>query len=92
MTRYAVLAALLLAVPAQAAPCADRAAILAELAANYAERPASRGLSVNGLVVELVLAPDGRTWTLLATNPAGITCVITAGEAWQAAPIPGSDS
>lgn len=89
--RAAILA--LLAVPAfgQGTQCAPRAEIVKGLADGYGERPVNAGLANAGNVIEIFASEGGATWTLTVTTPQGVTCVLTAGEAWQPAPIPGED-
>jgi hypothetical protein len=77
------------------APCGDRAALLAQVAKEFGENPTAIGLASNGGVVELLSSTTG-TWTLIitfATRSAapgnGRTCLIAAGEGWQAKePVP----
>lgn len=66
--------------------CAEREALLTSLSREYAEAPKELGLANNGNVVELLTTRDGRTWTMLMTRPDGTSCVIAAGEAWEAVP------
>jgi len=63
--------------------CHNRAVFVDHLAAKYAERPRFRGLAANGFLFEVLTAKSG-TWTALVTTPAGLTCPIAAGDAWQA--------
>jgi len=58
--------------------------VLAEhLKEKYDERPLAFGLNRDGRLLELFATPDGKTWTLLITNPRGLSCVVTSGENWQ---------
>ena len=69
---------------AQATPpmCYDRSEVLSALDGNFAERPVSLGLSLDGRVVELLKSPGG-TWTIIMTAPDGVSCLVTAGKFWQ---------
>ena len=88
-----VLCALTMMIPAAGAPggpgalagqgCAPRAAMLARLAACCAERPVATGLRHNGQLVILTAAPGGR-WSILTSQPDGLTCLLAAGERWRA--------
>jgi hypothetical protein len=80
--------------PAEAAPakvveaasgpvCGDRSKVIDNLSAKYNEEPSAFGVSSNGGLVELLTAPDGKTWTLLFTYPNGPSCFVASGEAWQ---------
>ncbi len=42
----------------------------------------ANGLASTGNLVELLISSGG-TWTILVTNPSGITCVAAVGEDWQ---------
>jgi hypothetical protein len=65
-----------------AAICGDRHAILKSLAQRHEEQPSAVGLSADGGVLEILVAPDGG-WTILVTCPKRPTCVLAVGEAWQ---------
>jgi len=64
------------------AVCGLRAAMLKQLQGNYRETPVSMGLASNGSVLEITRSDSG-TWTILLTNPSGITCLMAAGENWE---------
>lgn len=49
------------------------------------------GLSASGALMELWANRETGTWTLTATNPAGLTCVIGSGDAFDMAPAPPDD-
>lgn len=72
-------------IPAQSV-CAERDVLLSSLQREYSENPTAIGLASNGSVIELLTTPDGQTWTILMTRPDGTSCVIAAGEAWEALP------
>lgn len=90
----APLAALLLLLPlaearAQSPPiCFPRADMLRSLEASFGEKPSAVALADSGSVLELVSAAEGRTWTLLATDPGGRSCVVATGRWWV--PLPGA--
>jgi len=74
---------------AQAAPvCGDRDAILKNLEQRHEELPSAVGLSADGGVLEILVAPDGG-WTILVTYPKRPTCVLAVGEAWQSLQVAG---
>ena len=62
--------------------CGDREKIVAALEQGYGERKSAVALTDSGGLVELYVAADG-SWTLLYTVPAGLTCFLAAGEAWE---------
>lgn len=69
---------------AEASPvCGDRSKVIDSLRAKYSEEPVAVGVTSNGGVIEVLKAPDGKTWTILFTYPAGPTCLVASGEAWQ---------
>jgi hypothetical protein len=79
----------LLAAPADAARlCGDRTAILKQLEQRHEETPQALGLSADGGVLELLVAPSGG-WTILVTYPKRPTCVLAVGQAWQTITLAG---
>jgi len=62
--------------------CSDRGSLMTQLKGKYSEQPKSMGLAANGSVLEVLTAKTG-TWTILLTNPQGITCMIAAGDNWE---------
>lgn len=78
-----------------AGPCYPRDAIHAHLAERYGERPVGVGVTA-GQLVELVVRPDGASWTILVIRPDGLACPVAAGEDWTdvsaPAPEPGERS
>ncbi len=76
------------AVPSGAqAVCKDRGKLMTHLDKTYAEQPAAMGLTSTGAVFELFTSPTG-SWTILVTYPTGpTTCMVAAGENWEALPI-----
>lgn len=71
--------------PAQSASpvCGDRAKVIDSLSAKYSEQPVAVGVTASGGVIEVLKAPDGKTWTILFTYPSGPSCLVASGEAWQ---------
>jgi len=75
---------LMAATPAQAQMlCGERDAVVQSLTAVHGETLRGIGLAHEGAVVEVWAAEDG-AWTITVTLPAGVTCVIGSGEAYQA--------
>lgn len=74
--------ALLLSWPAQAYMCAERETVLKGLS-KYKEAPVSMGLTSNGMVLEILAAREGETWTIIFTRPDGVSCVVATGEYWR---------
>ncbi|MGX1785805.1 hypothetical protein ACWIGM_03660 [Bosea sp. NPDC055332] len=68
-------------------PCADRNTATAQLHELYGERRIGYGLAANGSVIELFAAPNG-SFTLFATLPHGVSCLIATGQSWEPPPDP----
>jgi len=64
-------------------PCMPRDALVKELKRQFGEVVVAQGTS-DGNLVEILMSPDGRTWTLIVTNPNTATCVFGAGQDWEA--------
>lgn len=71
---------------AQQAPagtvCGERSKFLAHLDKNHKEAPTAMGVTASGRVLEVLTSSDG-TWTIIMTHPNGMTCMVTAGQAWE---------
>jgi len=65
------------------AACAPHDALVAQLNGRYAEKLTSLGLSVNGHIMQVYAAADGQSWTIVSTNPAGVSCILASGHHWQ---------
>ncbi len=73
------------AAPAAAQPapvCAMRDDLVLALDRAHGELLVSRGLSIDGVVIELLVSPATATWTLIETYPAGHACIVTSGDDW----------
>lgn len=85
----AVLAAFLIPLPAfgqmarPGAVCGERGKFLTHLGQNHKETPAAMGVTASGRVLEVLTSEDG-TWTIIITHPNGVTCMVAAGQAWEA--------
>ena len=78
---------------AKANQCAARTDMVKALGKKFHENQAARGLVNPNVVLEIFISDQG-TWTILATDTHGQSCVITAGEGWDggavAAALPGA--
>ncbi|ASY62182.1 conserved hypothetical signal peptide protein [Sinorhizobium sojae CCBAU 05684] len=63
--------------------CAQRSQVIEFLARQYAEKQAAVGLINPRAVMELYAADSG-SWTLIVTDVSGRSCVIFAGQSWDA--------
>ncbi len=67
---------------AQQSVCGDRDEIVSRLETGYQELTSGMGLASNGGLVELYTSKKG-TWTLMVTQPSGVSCLIGAGDHWE---------
>lgn len=67
----------------QARACAPRAALVDRLATQYGETRQSMGLGANNQVIEIFASPVTGTWTIVVSSPAGLTCIIATGQAFE---------
>lgn len=65
--------------------CGSHKMVAENLNKTYAETPVSMGVTIGGAVIEVFASPDG-TWTLVITQPNGVTCLIAAGKDWENLP------
>lgn len=63
-------------------PCGKRTELLAHFQQSYREVPNVVGLTTDGRLIEVVVAPSG-SWTMLLTPPGEQSCVIATGQDWQ---------
>lgn len=78
----AFLAALSLSPPASAEFCGAYGEVAALLTQTYKEQRMSRGVTLNGQLLEIYVAETG-SWTVVMASPQGRACVISAGEGWE---------
>lgn len=64
--------------------CGQRDAIVRQLATRYGETQRSVGFQQGRGVVEIYVNADSGSWTILLTTPEGMSCLMAAGEAFQA--------
>ena len=66
--------------------CGPREEIVAKLAKDYGEAQTGAGLSRDGVMVEVFASPATGTFTVLASDPSGQSCLVTYGEEWISVP------
>ena len=66
------------------ANCGARAQVIERLQQKYGETRRSVGLAANNGVVETYASTDSGSWTIVITLPNGMTCLVAAGEAFEA--------
>ena len=70
----------LFAVPSQAQQvCGKRADIVKRLNSGFEEQRRSAGLAADGNL----FASEQGTWTIIYTQPGGLTCLVVVGDNWQ---------
>ncbi|TPI32249.1 hypothetical protein FJW07_25300 [Mesorhizobium sp. B3-1-9] len=76
-----------------AAQCAPRADIIKALGDKFHESEAGRGLINPNVVLEIFVSDQG-SWTVLASDTKGQSCILSVGEGWDsptiAAAMPGA--
>ncbi len=68
---------------AQDPTCDRRQRVLGHLADKYKEAPVAIGVTNGGGLVEVLSSGDGQTWTIIVSNPDGLTCLLATGEGWR---------
>ncbi len=63
--------------------CGGRDSVSEKLQASYDEQPTAIGLASSGSVLEIFTSPTG-TWTIVMTQPDGVSCLMAVGEHWEA--------
>ena len=66
------------------AVCGKRTDIVKQLEKKYGETRKSVGVQQGRGVVEVYASEKTGSWTILVTNPRGMTCLMAAGEAFEA--------
>jgi hypothetical protein len=68
--------------PGNARACLPHDGVNMKLRHEYGERELGRGVSADGTLIEIFMAPSG-TFTVVKTTPGGMSCVVDFGEGWQ---------
>jgi hypothetical protein len=63
-------------------PCGARDTVVKMLKENFGERAMAHGIAHSGTLAEVFISPSG-TWTIIATSPTGVSCMIGSGESWK---------
>ncbi|MBM9594813.1 hypothetical protein JM664_09900 [Rhodobacteraceae bacterium MCCB 386] len=71
--------------------CAPREIVLQKLSDRWGEIRQSVGLGRGNRIVEVFASGDTGTWTILATSPSGLSCVVAVGTAFEALSEPAGD-
>ena len=62
--------------------CLRHDGVDSKLQDEFGEKVLGRGISKDGTLLEVFLAPAG-TFTVIKTTPDGLSCVVDFGEGWQ---------
>ena len=89
--KFVPLGAMALAISLTAAPtsaqaqmvCGQRDDIVKQLQVKYGETRRSVGLQQGRGVVEIYASEKTGSWTILVTDPRGMSCLMAAGEAFE---------
>ncbi len=71
-------------VQAQPRNCAPRDQVVTRLAAAYGETRHAVGLGAGGRMIEVFASGASGSWTITVTDPAGLTCLVASGQAFEA--------
>ncbi|WP_106745225.1 hypothetical protein [Yoonia maritima] len=63
--------------------CIHRDAIIDRLARQFGEHPHAVRWADDHTMVELFVAPDTGSWTITSTRPGNLTCLVSAGQAFE---------
>lgn len=68
--------------------CGKRESIIDQLEVKYGETARVMGFSRGAGVVEVYANDQSGSWTILITNPSGMSCLMAAGEAFESMDFP----
>lgn len=68
---------------AEAAVCGTRDSVTKLLSNRYKEVPVALGMVSDRGVMEIYVADDKATWSIVVTTPQGRTCIIAAGQNYE---------
>lgn len=77
--------AIFLAAPAWSSSCAVRGVVIDRLQSAYGESQVGRGLQEqdgNPVMLEVWASHETGSFTVILTNPRGVSCVVAAGTDW----------
>jgi hypothetical protein len=63
--------------------CAPRERVIQRLSTTYGESRQSIGLGSNNAVIEVFASIETGTWTITATMPTGVTCLVASGQGYE---------
>lgn len=76
--------------------CGPREVVIKKLAEGYGETRQSIGIGSNNAMVEVFASAETGSWTILVTQPTGVSCLVASGQAFEqvaeALPAMGNDA
>lgn len=66
--------------------CGSHAAVVRWLAGTFSEKPMARGVQGDGQILEIYMAKEGATWTVVVTDPSGESCIVSEGTSMELLP------
>lgn len=79
----AVLGVLAIAPEAAAQACGEREQIIKSLNQEFNEEPVAIGIDNRGRLIEVLAAERSGSWTILLTQPNGVSCLMATGTDWE---------
>ena len=70
------------ATPVHAQNCATRDLIVGHLETKFDEKLTARGLQTAQSMLEVWVSDESGTFTVILTNPSGVSCIVAAGTNW----------
>lgn len=67
-------------------PWARHHKLLAALHGQYGETIRGVGVADNGMIIQRLESPAGKTWTLIVTRPDGCSALVHSGFDWESLP------
>jgi hypothetical protein len=64
--------------------CGPHPDVIKALGDRFHETQSATALTSAGTLLEVLTANDGSTWTIIVSRPDGLSCVVAAGQNWQA--------
>ena len=56
------------------------------LSKGYSERPVAFGVQGDGSLMQIFASKEGNTWSVVLTNPSGVSCIVADGVRWESLP------
>lgn len=84
------LGAVITAIPAHAQDCAQRDQVTSRLALEFSEQLTAGGLNAatgEGSIVEVWTSPETGTFTVIATDATGLSCILATGTDYFSASV-----